>query len=454
MIGVVGGNLTGLAAASRLLQCGHEVRVFEPSGELASTVTTTTTTLETAAGDRLERVPVSFVRPRDEAALELLAELGLAERLEWTPIRTAIYFDGTVHPVDTPWEFLAYPPLSLSDTAKLASVQSGIDARDFPRRRPRIDADDSSAFADVPAERFVRERASDAVYDAFYGPLLEARFGSAAPEVSASWVLEHCRGDRERTRLGREKRGYLAGSTAVLVDALADSIGRERILTNARVTSLECANGRVESLTVDGDGGTEGHAVDAVVLATDPDRLEPLTGVRPSTTVRTRTCLRVSTTAETPLTDVYRVTMADDAPFGELVTHTALRSPDHYGGHQYSLLDGGEAAAAGRSDAAIEREWLEALTERFAGFDRNDLVDVELTQFQQPVPERGTASLLDPTPTELSATVAVGVYDAGLTRQPQFPERHVGGALEAGLRCGTDVADATQQRSTQSPRSN
>ncbi|QSX00172.1 FAD-dependent oxidoreductase [Haloterrigena alkaliphila] len=452
MIGVVGGTAAGLAAAYGLTERGHDVRVFEPSDRLGGIAATTAA--DGTGGDPLERVPVSFVRPRDEAAIDLLADLGLADRLEWRPTRTAMYVDGTVHPVDAPWEFLAYPPLSLSDTARLATLQSGIDRRGFTRRRPRFDAYDPAAYADVPAEAFVREHAGDAVYERFYGPLLAARFGDRASTVSAAWVLEHCRGERERTRFGREYRGQFADSSAVLVDALADAIGRERIVTNARVTALEGATGdrdatagdgsdRLESLTVERDGVRETYPVDAVVLASATDRHPGLTRFEPPVPVRTRTCVRVSTTAETPLTDAYRVTMVDDAPFGELVTPTVLGSSERDDGHRYCLLDGG--AAADRSSATVERRWLEALATRFARFDRNDLAGIETTRIRQPVPERGTAVGVT-TPVAASTggrttVLADGVYGAGPACQRQFPERSVGAALETGLTCGMRVAD-------------
>ncbi|WP_339102264.1 FAD-dependent oxidoreductase [Haloterrigena salinisoli] len=464
MIGVVGGTLSGLAAAYRLVRRGHDVRLFEPGDELGGLAATTPSSSLSSSPSRsqspsspsgpddtpIERVPVSFARPRDEAALELLAELGLSDRLEWRPIQTAMYVDGTVHPVDAPWEFLAYPPLSLSDTARLATLRSGIDVRGLPRRRPRFDAYEPSDYADVPAEAFVRAHASDAVYERFYGPLLEARFGSAASAVSAAWVLEHCRGRGDRTRFGRERRGYFAGSSAVLVETLAEAIGREQISTNARVTELGVTDDAVDSITVERDGASERHAVDAVVLATVPEALESSLGAS-SVPVQTRTCLRVSTTAETPLTDADRVTMVDDAPFGELVAPTVPRSSDASGGHRYYLLDGGEAVAAGRSTAVIERRWLEALATHFPAFDRNDLVGVDSTRIRQPVPD-GVHSRVDGTsPQARSLDAPDGVFDATVVRQPQFPQRRAGGALETGLRCAASIAEPSRRLPARRP---
>ncbi|ELZ19778.1 hypothetical protein C477_07363 [Haloterrigena salina JCM 13891] len=461
MIGVVGGSLSGLAAAYRLRQRGYDVRVFEPGDELGGIAATTPPSTSSSPSQSppspsgtpaapLERVPVSFTRPGDEAVLELLAELGLSDRLEWGPIRTAMYVDGTVHPVDAPWEFLAYPPLSLSDTARLATLQSGIDCRGLPRRRPRFDAYEPSDYGDVPAAEFVREHASDAVYERFYGPLLEARFGSAASDVSAAWVLEHCRGRRERTRFGREMRGYFAESAAVLVESLVDAVGRERITTNARVSELGTTDGAVESITVDRGGASERHAVDAIVLATVPEGFESSLG-SPSASFRTRTCLRVSTSAETPLTDAYRVTMVDDAPFGELVAPTLLRSPDAPGGHQYYLLDGGEAVAEDRSSATVERRWLEALATRFSAFDRNDLVAVDSTRIRQPVPDGVHSSVDGMSSNERTIDTPDGLYDATVVRQPQFPQRRAGGALETGLRCARAVSESSRRVSVRQP---
>ena len=463
MIGVVGGSLSGLAAASRLRQRGYDVRVFEPSDELGGIAATTPSptspspssaqspsSLSETSATPLERVPISFTRPRDEVALELLAELGLSDRLEWGPVRTAMYADGTVHPVDTPWEFLAYPPLSLSDTARLATLQSGIDCRGLPRRRPRFDAYEPSDYADVPAEAFVREHAGDAVYKRFYGPLLEGRFGSMGSDVSAAWVLEHCRDRVDRTRFGREMRGYFPESAAVLVESLVDAVGRERIATNARVSELGTTDDAVESITVERGSARERHAVDAVVLATVPEGLESSLGT-PSVSSRTRTCLRVSTTAETPLTDAYRVTMVDDAPFGELVTPTVLRSPDASGAHQYYLLDGGGAVADGHSSATIERRWLEALATAFPAFDRNDLVAVDSTRIRQPVPDGVHLSVDGTVPHAPTVDIPDGIYDATVVRQPQFPQRRVGGALETGLRCARTVSEPSRRISTRQP---
>lgn len=434
MIAVVGANVSGLTAAARLADQGRDVRVFEASDEIGGLAGTTPT-----SGDPIEAVPVSFSRPRDGGALSLLADLGLADSVEWHATRTGAYVDGIVHPLDTPWEFFAAPHLSLSDTARLAALTSGIDVRGVPRRRPTFGAyDDREAFLDAPAKRFCQTHASARVYDRFFRPRLEAQFGSHAPRISAAWLLDRLRGEREKTRFGREIRGFLAGGVARFLDALTDAIDPDRIHTNTAVTAIDLKDGtdgtEVESATVDraGELGTERHAVDAVVVATGPDELERLTGYRCSLPMTTRTCVRIATT--TPLTDVYRTTIADDYPFDELVAATAPVPADRYvGDHQYFLLDGGRAADRDQSLATVERRWLEAFSASFPAFDRNDLRSIESTRFRQPVYEAGYPSAL--VPLDLSETVAEGVYYAGIASAPQYPTRRVSGAIDAGVAC-------------------
>ncbi|MFC4542993.1 FAD-dependent oxidoreductase [Halosolutus amylolyticus] len=429
MIAVVGGTCSGLAAAARLAERGHDVRVVDASDEIGGLARTAVTN-----GDPIETVPVSLSRPEDDRACDLLADLGLDAGLEWHPTRSGRYVDGTVHPIDAPWEFLALPDLSFGDTARLAALTSGVDGSGLPRSLPERGAyDDHAAFAGVPAREFLHTHASSRVYDRFVEPVLAARFGSHAPDVSAAWVLDHLRADRETTRFGRPIRGYLAGSAARLVDALVETIGPERIHTNARVTEVAVGDA-VESITVDraGESGTETWAVDAVVIATGPAPLAELTGHGCSLPMQTRTCVRVATT--TALTDLYRVTMDADAPFDELVAHTALVPADRYDGHhQYYLLDGGTAAARDRSTGAIERRWIEALAERFAAFDPNDLRTVETARFRQPVYEASYRTSL--VPIDLADDVADGVYYAGIASAPHYPERRLGGAIDAGVAC-------------------
>ncbi|MCU4974705.1 NAD(P)/FAD-dependent oxidoreductase [Halobacteria archaeon AArc-m2/3/4] len=434
MIGVVGGGIAGLAAAYRLQQRGHEVRVFEASdgfGGLAATYET--------AGDPLE-VYYHHLSKSEETIVDLAEELGVGDHIEWRVGKNAYYVDGVVHPLDKPWEILAYPHLSLYDTFRLAMLTMEVDVRSGI---PSFDTyDDLEAFEDVPIRDFLLEHTTRHVYENFWEPLLEAKFGSRAADVSAAWLLGRIKFRGERDLLRGEILGYVDGGFAVLVEALVDAVGRENIETGTRVTELAVEGGAVESVTVESDDERSTYDCEAVVVATMPNVLESLTGYPCEIDFQGTVCSVFST--ERSLTETYWLNIADDAPFGVFIEHTNFVPPERYGGeHLYYLAsyvqDPGEELWQ-RSDSEIERRWLEGVSRLFPQFDRNDLNWIETARNPRtaPVYERGYLDMV--VPYDLGEDVADGVYYAGMASRAQYPERSLNGAVVAGFECADRIA--------------
>ena len=445
MIGVVGGGLAGLAAAYRLRRAGQDVRVFEAApepGGLAATYET--------AGDRVEAY-YHHLSKSEETIVELAEELGLDDRIEWRIGENAYYVDGVTHPLNTPWEIAAYPHLSAYDKFRLAALTLGVDVRGG---RPRRDTyEDVEAFEDVPITEFLLEHTTRGVYEYFFEPLLDAKFGDRKADVSAAWLLGRIKFRGERDPLKGEILGYIDGGFAVLVEALVEAVGRDRIETETAVTALsagEESTGGVESLTTRSRrrDTTETHDVDAVVVAAMPDVLESLTGYECAIDFQGSICALV--TMEESLLDTYWLNIADDAPFGALIEHTNFVPPERYGGEHLlyvaSYVQDLEDDLWQRDDAGIESLWLDGIESLFPGFDRDVVTDFRISRNPKtaPVYERGYLDAV--VPTDLSQSGHPGVYYAGMASRAQYPERSLNGAVEAGYAAADRILESNHRR--------
>ncbi len=451
MIGVVGGGIAGLGAAHRLQQEGREVQVFEASEDLGGLAATYGT-----AGDRIEKF-YHHLSKSEETIVELADQLGLGGDVEWRVGKNAYYVDGVVHPMDTAWQILAYPHLSVYDKFRLGMLVLGVDVRGGIPSTGTYD--DFTDFEDVPIDEFLLEHTTRGVFENFFLPLLEAKFGDRWREVSAAWLLARVRFRGERDLAKGEILGYLEGGFGRLLDALVESVGRENITTGARVTDLALAEGQVEALTVetdtpagsgdaaaeepiaDGATVTETHDVEAVVVATMPNVLEALTGYTCDIDFQGTVCSVIS--MDEPLTGTYWLNIAEDVPFGALVEHTNFVPPERYGGEHllYAvsyIQDPGEDLW-NMDDDGVEEAWLSGIESLFPDFDRGSINWIRTARNPRtaPVYERGYLEMV--VPYDLSADVAEGVYYAGMASRAQYPERSLNGGIEAGFACADRI---------------
>ncbi|NUE01100.1 NAD(P)/FAD-dependent oxidoreductase [Halorubraceae archaeon YAN] len=439
MISVIGGGIAGLAAAYRLQQHGHDVHVFEAADEVGGLAG-----LYETAGDPIEMY-YHHLSKSEETIVELADELGVADHLEWKIGKNAYYVDGTVHPLDKPWEILAYPHMSFYDKFRLTLLTQEIDIRGG---RPRFDTyDDLAAFEDVPIGEFLLEHTTRGVYENFFEPLLDAKFGDRKDDVSAAWLLGRIKFRGERDLLRGEILGYFDGSFKVLLAALIDAVGEQNITTNARVTDLAYNETGVTSVTVETPTETAVHDSTAAIIAAMPNVLESLTGYTCAIDFQGAVCAVV--TMDGPLTDTYWLNIADDAPFGALIEHTNFVSPDRYGGDHLlyiaSYIQSYDEPLWQMTDSEVESVWLSHIETLFPQFDQTSVQSVQIARNPRaaPVYERGYRELI--VPYDLGEDIAPGVYYAGMASHAQYPERSLNGGIVAGFECADRIAERNRE---------
>ena len=416
MIGVVGGGIAGLSAAYRLQQRGYEVRVFEAAEDLGGLAAVYET-----AGDPIEKF-YHHLSASEETIVDLAADLGLGDAVEWRYKSDAFYVDGVVHPMDTIFQIAAYPYLSLYDKFRLGMLTLEVDVRGgWPDTAAY---DDLTDYEDVPVKEFLLDHTTKTVYEHFWEPLLDAKFGSRKEDVSAAWLLGRIKFRGERDLLRGEQLGYVEGSFARLVDALVEAVGREHIESGARVTDLGIHDEAVATLTARTDARETTQDIDAVVVATMPTVLEDLTGYACDIDFQGTVCAVAS--LEESLTDTYWLNFVDEAPFGVLIEHTNFVPPERL----WQM-----------TDEEVKEYWLAGIADRFPGFAPNDVnwMRVARNPRTAPIYERGYLDMV--VPYDLGDAVADGVYYAGMASRAQYPERSLNGGVVAGFECADLIAD-------------
>jgi protoporphyrinogen oxidase len=433
-VGIVGGGIAGLAAAHRLQEHGHDVRVFEASEDLGGLAAVYET-----AGDPIEKF-YHHLSKSEETIVDLAADLGLGDRVEWRYKSDSYYVDGVAHPMDTIWEIAAYPHLSLYDKFRLGMLTMEVDVRGGV---PDFDTyDDLADFEDVPIREFVVEHTTENVYHSFFEPLLDAKFGSRVDDVSAAWLLGRIKFRGERDLLRGEELGYFEGSFAVVIDALVDAVGRDTVATGTRVTDVETAGGAVDTVVAERDDHHERHDVDDVVVAAMPNVLEQLTGYACDIDFQGTVC-SVWSLSES-LTDTYWLNIKDEAPFGVLIEHTNFVPPERYGGeHIYytaSYVQDPAESLWGMPDEEVESHWAAGIADLYPAFDESMVEWVQTARNPRtaPVYERGYLDMV--VPYDLGDAVADGLYYAGMASRAQYPERSLNGGVVAGFQCADLIA--------------
>jgi len=433
MYHVVGGGIAGLAAAYSLQQRGYEVAIFEGSSDLGGLAASYET-----AGDPIEKF-YHHLSKSEETIVKLADELGVGNRIEWLIGENAYHIEGKTYPMDTPWQILAFPHWSVYDKFRLGMLTLDVDVRggipSFDTYERLEDFEDQSAVA------FAKEHTTENVYETFFEPLLDAKFGDRKHDVSAAWLLARIKFRGERDLLRGEILGYPNGGFEALLDPLVDAVGRDTVWTDTRVTNLGIENGDVTTVTTESDGETTTHDTDGVVVATMPNVLEELTGYTCEIDFQGAVCAVV--TMDRSLTDTYWLNIADEAPFGALIEHTNFVPPERYGGDHLlyiaSYVQNDEEWLATADDDEIEDRWLDAIGEIYPAFDHEHVEEFRLAKAPRaaPIYEQGYLDMV--VPYDLQNEVADGLYYAGMASEAQYPERSLDGGIVAGFECAKRI---------------
>lgn len=423
---IVGGGLTGLAAAYRMLKGGtSEVVVIEkdpePGGMAASY----------HIGDYHIEKYYHHIFASDRELIDLITELGLKNDLQWLKGTTGYHIDGKVYPMNTPIELLR-SPLSMLDLIRLARAVLMI-------KRTR----DTSALDDVTAKEWILKNAGNSVYERFFEPLLRSKFGTSHDKVSAAWLFGRIRIRSNRGASG-EKLGYLRGGFYRLIEQLTESIVENggEIMTGCAVSEIifdrsERSEKRVCGVRV-GAGGRPELGCDRVVSTVSPHALSRMIPDAPDIPYQGTACALFGMDREL-MSDIYWLNIKSDVPFGAVIAHTNFLPVTDYGEHLVYVTAYFQDAHDQRWQSQ-ERElidsYLDGLEKLFPEFRRDGVRWWRLARNidTAPVYLTGYARNIPPYATEID-----GFYLAGMFSGTNYPERSMNGSILAGFGCADEI---------------
>jgi protoporphyrinogen oxidase len=253
---VIGAGAMGLAAGYYALKRGHGVTVLEAAPEPGGMAAHFD-----LGGLSIERY-YHFVCKADRPTFDLLAELGLGDRMRWVATSMGYYIDGRLESWGDPLSLLRFPKLSLIEKLRYGAMMF------FAVRRR-----DGDGLEHVSAKDWITRWCGARVYERLWAPLFKLKFYEYADNISAAWIWTRVkRLGTSRRSLFQEELGYVEGGSETLIHALLDAIrrrgGQVRLATPASRIAVDA--GRVTGVVA----GEETFAADAII-STVPTPLVP-----------------------------------------------------------------------------------------------------------------------------------------------------------------------------------
>lgn len=255
---VIGAGMMGLGAAYEAAGLGHQVTLLEAAAEPGGM----------AAHFQLGPISIEryyhFICKTDTPTFEMLAELGMADKLRWVPTSMGHFTRGRLFPWGTPLALLRFPyldPLQKFRYALLAFLAT---------RRARWDALERRT-----THQWIARWCGEAVWARMWAPLFALKFHELAENVSAAWTWTRIRRvGLSRRSLMQEELGYIEGGSATLVRALAAAVAARggAVRLNAPVSRVLAEGGRVTGVAM----GEDIVPADAVISTVPTPLIERL----------------------------------------------------------------------------------------------------------------------------------------------------------------------------------
>lgn len=423
-IAIIGAGATGLTAAWKLSEKGHEVTVYEKTdrlGGLAAAIP--------VGNDHLD-VYYHHVFTNDTIFIDTLKELGLENALKWYEPSNVIYIHQKIYPFTSPMDLLMFKPLSFASRIRMGLMV--LQAR-FVK--------DHLAIENTTAREWIIRRGGKECYDLVWEPLLNSKFDIDTDNIAATWIWNKfkLRGSSRGKNINKEQLGYLEGGFIKVYEKMA-----EKIRENGGDIRLNCPVQEIgkdmELFRIKADGKTEQY--DRVIFTASPEKLSYVIKGMGKTyldmlrKIKYKANICMILQLKKSLSPYYWITVADkQLPFVLVIEQTNLIKNHKYGSPVVYLsryLDPSNELFQ-KDGEEIKALFIDGLKKVFPDFSEDWIIKahVNRTQDAQPVVKTGYSKLIPDVETPMK-----GLYLASMSQI--YPEDR---GQNYAIRSGLEVVD-------------
>lgn len=328
-VGILGGGITGLAAAFYLLRAGIQVTVVEARPQLGGLATYFD--FGPFHWDKYYHCVLTSDRPLQT----LIEDLGLSQELRWRETKVGFYAKSGLYSVSTSLEFLRFPLLSLWE-----KIRFGLGII-YASRIP-----DGRDLEKVSVSEWLTRIFGKGCYDKMWAPLLKCKLGSCREEASAAFIwatIARLYSTRDRDAGQKERLGYVRGGYRTVFTRLIEEIEKMggKLVTGVPVERIESRpDGGIDFVTANGAMNFDravitspSHVASALVPELPAEYVSKLNAVKYLGIVCTVLVLKRS------LTPFYVTNLTtNDVPFTGVIEMTNLISLEETGGRHLIYL--------------------------------------------------------------------------------------------------------------------
>ncbi len=308
---IIGGGLSGLCAAYKL---APNVILVEKENELGGLLGS-----YKIGNFSIEKYYHHFFAG-DKILISFLRELGLENKIIWQIARVGYFFEGKIYPLNTPFEILKFPGLSFEDKINLAL---------FVLKAKRVKKENLDK---VLAKDWILENVGKRVFENFFLPLLDGKFGENKNRISAAWLAQRMALRSNRGWRG-ERLGYLKGGFWQLVEGISKKIKEKggEIKTGFEVKKVVIEGEKVKGIVGEREGKEKFLESENLILTSNPLALVPeLKEILPKVDYQGTVCLLLSLKKGLLPKNIYWLNLKTETPFRAIIEHTNFIEKENY----------------------------------------------------------------------------------------------------------------------------